>query len=97
MAAGLKRIDLRPDTDLLHLLEEVHADRTPRLIEREGVALAVVVNPEDYAEAMALTKDGTARALKAAGAWSDLDTDAMLKRTYDARHEAPTDVSLPGG
>ncbi len=43
---GIKRVRLEPDTDLLHVLEDVNADRAPRLIERDGKALALVVSPD---------------------------------------------------
>ena len=49
MSREPKRIPLEPSTDLLHILEDVHADKVPRLIEREGEPLAVVVSPEDFA------------------------------------------------
>lgn len=90
MEKELKRIRLEPDTNLLQILEDVHADKAPRLIERDGEALAVVIDPEDYGSLLlAPTNLGKARALKAAGAWKDLNTDALIERIYSARHEAP--------
>jgi hypothetical protein len=42
MAQEMQRVQLTPQTDLADLLEQVHDDKTPRLIEKEGEALAVV-------------------------------------------------------
>ena len=36
MAKELKRVRLEPDTDLRHIIEDVHTDKAPRLIERGG-------------------------------------------------------------
>lgn len=73
------------------LLEAVHSEGTPYLIERAGESLAVVIHPDEYGVGAAMpTEEGIARALRAAGAWEDLDTDALLDSTYRARHEGPT-------
>ncbi len=85
-----KRVMLTPDTDLLDIVEEVHTDGTPRLIEREGEALAVVISPDDYQGVLAgPTAEGIAQALAAAGAWKDLDTDSLLERLDHIRHDSP--------
>lgn len=91
MNKDLKRVPLETDTDLLHILEEVHADKIPRLIEREGEPLAVVVNPEDY-EKVAFTpksKRLKRELLALAGIWSDLDADRLIEALYKARDAAP--------
>ncbi len=81
MARDLKRIRLGPETDLLRVLEAVHADEAPRLIEREGEALAVVVDPSDYAGVAGTpgSKLHKKELLALAGAWSDLDADRMIE------------------
>ena len=85
-----KRVTLTPDTDLVDIVEAVHTDGTPRLIEREGKALAVVVGPDDYQGMLAgPTAEGIARALAAAGAWKDLDTDILLETLDHIRHDSP--------
>ncbi len=90
MAKELKLGRLQPETNLLEILEAVHTDKTPRMIEREGEALAVVLDPEDYSGPAAPTTTASiTRALEAAGAWKDLDTDAIVEKIYRARHEAP--------
>ncbi len=89
MNKKIKRVSLEPDTNLLHILGAVHSDKTPRLIERNGEALAVVVDLEYYTGAVATTDEGISEALRAAGAWKDLDTDALIEKIYQSRHEAP--------
>ncbi|MBI4495035.1 MAG: hypothetical protein HY690_19855 [Chloroflexi bacterium] len=91
MARELRRVPLEPDTNLLRILEAVHIDKVPRLIEREGEPLAVVANPADYgAEAVApKSKRRKKELLALAGVWSDLDADDMIDALYRARHEAP--------
>lgn len=88
MVKALRRVRLDSKTDLMHVLEAVHADGTPCLIEREGERLAVVIHPEDYDPVLMIpSAEGKARALSAAGAWKDLDADELLERVYRARHE----------
>ena len=42
MTQNIQRIQLTPQTDLHDVVEQVHADQTPRLIEKEGEPLAIV-------------------------------------------------------
>lgn len=84
-----RRIAIGPETDLLRVLEEVHTDKEPRVVEKEGEAIAVIISMEDFAGALGSSEEGTARALEAAGAWKDLDTDSMVEAIYRARHESP--------
>ena len=87
----IKRVRLKPDTDLLRLLEEVHTDRIPRLLEREGEALAVVMHPDEYVRVLPAPKSKLLKKdlLALAGAWSDLDAERLIDYIYKARHEAP--------
>lgn len=48
MPKGVRRVRLDPTTDILHILEDVHLDKAPRLIEREREPLAVVVDRDEY-------------------------------------------------
>ena len=86
-----RRIKLRPDTDILGLIDEVRADKEPRVLEREGEDVAVLLSPDDYAALTAepKSKRHKARLLSLAGAWKDLDTDRMVEEIYRARHESP--------
>ncbi|MCL5075716.1 MAG: type II toxin-antitoxin system Phd/YefM family antitoxin [Chloroflexi bacterium] len=96
MARELKRVRLGPNTNLVRILEDVHTDKTPRLIEREGEPLAVVINPEDYTEAAPIPKSKRHKnkLLDLAGVWSDLDADRMIDDLYKARHEAPPSAPI---
>lgn len=80
----LKRVQLDPTTNLLRILEDVHTDKTPTLIERNGEALAVIVDPEEYRIATAGPKSKRLRneLLSLAGIWSDLDADQMIEELY---------------
>ena len=86
-----RRIKLEPNTDILGLIDEVRADKEPRVLEREGEPVAAIVSMEDLVRITTLTPspEGVAAALGAAGAWKDLDTDALIRRIYKARHESP--------
>ena len=89
MAKEPRRIAIGPETDLLRVLEEVHADKEPRVVEKEGEAIAAIISMEDFATALGPSEEGMARALEAAGAWKELDTDSMVEAIYRARHESP--------
>ncbi len=91
MAREFKRVPLEPNTDLVQVVEDVHKDNVPRLIEREGEALAVLLSPEDYTAVSAKPKSKRLkrRLLSFAGVWGDLDADRMIEELYTARHEAP--------
>lgn len=91
MPREVKRVKLELHTDLLRVVEDVHTDRVPRLIEREGEPLAVVIHPDEYFERCGIPKSRLFKKelLSLAGAWSELDADQMIEDLYNARHEAP--------
>ncbi|MCC7355523.1 MAG: type II toxin-antitoxin system Phd/YefM family antitoxin [Anaerolineae bacterium] len=82
------RIPLRPNTNLLTILEAVHTDGKPRVIEREGEPLAVIVNLEDYIRMVAEPKSKRAKKklLSLVGVWQDLDAEQMIANLYKARY-----------
>jgi prevent-host-death family protein len=87
---AIERIDLGPDTDLRDVVERVREDKMPRLIERDGEPLAVVVSPEQFEAAREPTsKRRKEQLLSLAGVWSDLDADRMIEDVYRRRHETP--------
>jgi PHD/YefM family antitoxin component YafN of YafNO toxin-antitoxin module len=96
VARELKRVQLEPDTDLVRVLEAVHSDKAPRVIERQGRVLAVVVAPEDYEPTGTSRRSNQSKQelLSLAGAWRDLDADTMIDELYKARHEAPPSPSV---
>lgn len=86
----LKRVKLDPDTDLVRVLEAVRDDGVPRLIERDGEALAVVVNATAYdASQETVSKRVKDTLMSFAGIWSDLDADQLIEDIYAARHASP--------
>lgn len=91
MAKELKHVTITPETDLMKLVEEVHVEKVPLLIERDGEALAVIVSAEEYSSLAGVPKSkvNKEKILALAGAWKDLDADAMIEYIYKARHEAP--------
>jgi hypothetical protein len=86
-----KRITLEAGTDVLGILEDVHTDKIPRLLERDGQPLAVVLDPADYREFASQPKSKRLKKdlLSLAGVWSDLDADRLIQHVYQARHESP--------
>jgi hypothetical protein len=94
MASEIKHIELREGTELQAIADEVQKDGSPRVLERGGQPVAVVVTLKDARHSLleSPSPEGIAAALSAAGAWADLDTDAMIDEIYRARHESPTRV-----
>ena len=91
MPRPLARVQLEADTNLLHILEAVHTDKVPRVIERDGTPLAVVAPAEDYTDS---SSRSPGKALQDdifafAGVWSGLDADKLIDEIYRARHESP--------
>jgi len=59
-------------------LDGVQADKTPRVVERDGVDIAVVLSPEDYERLSAMTEPDI---------WASYDPEqavAALRRTKGA-------------
>ncbi len=84
-------VDLESGPDLAELAEEVNRDKRPRLIKRNGQVLVAVVAVDGWPVLgpVSHTREQIERAIATAGAWADLDTDAMIEEIYRARHEAP--------
>ncbi len=87
----LRRVQLDADTDLLHILEDVHKDKSPRLVERDGRALVIVISPEDYhgVKTEPTSKRRRDDLLALAGVWSDFDADRMIADVYEGRAKTP--------
>jgi prevent-host-death family protein len=91
MARPSKRIRLEPDTDLADLVEQVRTDKEPRLLERHGEQVAVLLSLDDYAELTGdpKSKRNKEKLLTLAGAWSDIDANDLVDMIYRSRHESP--------
>jgi hypothetical protein len=88
-----KRIEITPKTTLYELLDGLGSDHQPRILEHAGMGVAVLVSIDEFEllRSWRTKENAVARALNAAGAWQDLDTDAMIRRIYEVRHESPAD------
>ena len=93
MGKEIERIELKPGTDLAKVVDDVCRDGVPRLLERDGVPVAVVSRPEEVALDLnaKMSEEKRRKLLSLAGAWSDIDTDKMIEDIYRWRHEAPVD------
>jgi hypothetical protein len=91
MARDLIRLRVRKGSDLASAAEAVSADKAPRVLEQDGQAVAALVSIEDLNRLLleGPPPAGIARALAAAGAWSDVNGDQLIERIYKARHESP--------
>jgi hypothetical protein len=86
---AIERIELGPETDLRAVVERVWEDKLPRLIERDGEPLAVLVSPEAFAPIEPNSKQRKAQLLALAGVWRDLDAEHMIAELYRRREESP--------
>jgi len=74
--------------DVLRLAQDVRESNEARLLQKDGVAIAVLVPltvAEDFGMRGAVTEDDRQAARSAAGAWQNLDTDALLEAIYETR------------
>ncbi len=82
-------VDVTASPELQRLAEEVRRTGKPRLLRREGEALAMIVPLPMKAsrplEKRALTTQDVEAFRAAAGTWSDVDVDRFLTEVYAAR------------
>jgi antitoxin (DNA-binding transcriptional repressor) of toxin-antitoxin stability system len=86
MAKEIKRINISPLPDLLHLTEEVRRDNRVVVLTNNG---------EDVARLSPLAPNRSGRRghreadlaafLAAAGSWKDVDTDRLVEDIYESR------------
>ena len=79
------------EANLQEIADAVSADKEPRVLERDGKAVAALVSIEDFNRLLLAgpSPEGIQRALNAAGAWSDMDIDELSERVSRQRHESP--------
>jgi len=90
--------DLKPTAidewpDVQRLAEHAAATGEPLLLQRDGKDVAVIVTVElakDHGLREAVTEADLAAMKAAAGAWADLDTDAMIEEIYERRGRPAT-------
>ena len=89
MRAEHEPIDIGSSPELLRLAEEVRSTGKPRVLRRDGEALAMIV-PLSTRDARGLKQRAlSARDVEAfrsaAGTWSDVDVERFLADIYAAR------------
>jgi len=93
-----KKVKVENDQDIVRVVKGTIADHAPRMLERNGEPLAVLLSPEDYAELSreaeidpwtgydpARVKETLAQA---GGIFAGVDRAQMLRDIYDARGQA---------
>ena len=96
MVTEAHRVELEQGTDLHHIIEQVQADAIPRILERDGAAVAVIVPPASFdgSPIEPKSKRNQDRLLALAGAWSDLDAGPLIAHVYEGRRISPPSPSI---
>ncbi len=96
MVTEAYRVELEQGTDLHHIIEQVQADAIPRVLERDGAAVAVIVSPASFDSSSSEPKSERNRdkLLALAGAWSDLDADRLIAHVYEGRRLSPPSLLI---
>lgn len=76
------------------VLKRVHRGEARLVVEKGGIPVAAIVSMDDLdrlstaeAKPEEVSKEAIDRALAMAGAWKDVDTDAMVAEAYRARKD----------
>jgi hypothetical protein len=89
MNSTLLPVDITTMTtaDLLRLVEEINATRTPRVLKRENktVAMLLPVAQAIKPRKLKLTKADYEAFRSAAGGWKEVDTDILIQNIYATR------------
>jgi hypothetical protein len=89
MAEQPKSIDITDIPEVLRLAEEVRRAGEPRLLQRDGEDLAMVVplpQPKPRRRSRVKTEADYAAFRSAAGGWKDLiDVDRFIENIYESR------------
>ena len=90
-----KRVHISSDGDIATILDGVQADKAPRVVERDGVDIAVVLSPEDYESLSGMTEPNiwasydaelaVAALRQTKGALSGVDREQLLKDIHEQR------------
>lgn len=87
MAEQPKPIDISDVPDVLRMVEEVRRAGEPRVLQRDGEDLAVVVPlpRERKSRGSKPTPEDIEAFRSAAGGWADVDTDTLIENIYESR------------
>lgn len=92
MAKEMRSIDITGVPDLLRIAEEVQTTKQPRILQRDGEELAVVIPITPARRRKARRTKGKTKAdydafLSTAGGWKGLvDTDQLIADIYESRN-----------
>ncbi len=94
MARELKKVHVKPGSELARLLDE--ADVAPLILERNGERYRL--NREEEKEDIwaGYDPEKVRKALaETAGSWADIDTDALIADIHRAREEGSRPANRP--
>jgi len=80
-------LDITNIPELVRIVEEVEATKTPRELKRENKTVAVIMPAKKapLRKKREKTKADYEAFLSAAGGWKDVDTETLLKHIYEDR------------
>ena len=91
MARPVQVVDVSDAPELLRLAEEVHRTHEPRVLHRDGEALALLVpvGPTGARRPRKRRTSADEEAFRsAAGSWQDVDADRLIADIYDSRRRS---------
>ena len=95
MARELRSIDVSDMPELLRAAEEVEATGEPIALRRNDRVVAVMnPAPKTKRRRKPKTEEQLAAFRSAAGAWKDVDTEALIEYIYEGRRSSKPPVEL---
>jgi hypothetical protein len=88
MAEHPKAVDISAVPEILRLVEEVRRAGEPRILQRDGEDLAIVMplpRSRKRPRGHALSRADYEAFRSAAGGWKDIDTDKLIENIYESR------------
>ena len=96
MSSNTAPVDISNIPELLDLVEEVEATKTPRELMRDDRVVAVLTPVvRKVKDAPRPTNTAWQKSLAAIGSWSDLDPDKLLADIYRWREEGSRPATRP--
>ena len=97
MVRQARRVPIESKVDLLRVIEDVHKDREPRIVERHGKPLAAVIDIDDLSRVLAPepTPADVEAGLAMAGSWGDVDALALKRSIREGRSAGTRPASRP--
>ena len=91
MVREAKKVRVDSNEDLAKVLNDVLADKEPRVIERNGEEIAAIVAVDDLPPGTlrSPSRKDIERALAAAGAWKGLVPEDFGEKLMERRHASP--------